>query len=169
MGREELLRSFHHHSVGCDVAVVEGCLGLFDGHDNRTEEGSTAQVAKWLGAPVLLVLDAGSAGRSAAAVIRGCQQFDQGLQLCGVLLNRTTDPQQLRQLRDALEGTGVGLPVLGGVPKVGTAAEVRRPAPALLPAPCACLRRGRQQEGAWRGRAVAVGGACAAASAARVR
>jgi cobyrinic acid a,c-diamide synthase len=130
LGREELVRSFQQLSATCDVALVEGSMGLFDGQDHRSEEGSTAQVAKWVGAPVVLVMDAWSVGRSAAAIIKGYQQFDQGLRLCGVLFNRITDGEQLQHLRDALDGTGVGLPVVGGVPKVrarqGARAGVQR-------------------------------------------
>lgn len=118
MGREALLRSVHELSAGCDIALVEGAMGLFDGLDNRSEDGSTAQVAKWLGAPVLLVLDTWSVGRSAAAIIKGYQQFDQSVDLAGVLFNRITDSEQLRVLKDALDGADVCLPVLGGVPKV---------------------------------------------------
>ncbi len=69
--REQNLRSFHRAMVGADVAVVEGVMGLFDGHNGHSEVGSTAQMAKWLGAPVVLVLDCWALSRSAAAMIKG--------------------------------------------------------------------------------------------------
>ncbi|MCK7507831.1 MAG: hypothetical protein MZV70_29800 [Desulfobacterales bacterium] len=59
-----------------DIAVVEGVMGLFDGYDGKTEAGSTAQMAKWLGLPVLLVVDARSMARSAAALVQGFENFD---------------------------------------------------------------------------------------------
>ena len=61
------------------MAVVEGVMGLYDGYDGRSEAGSTAQMAKWLGLPILLVVDAKSMARSAAAVIMGFEQFDPEL------------------------------------------------------------------------------------------
>jgi len=54
----QVVAAYRRHTVDADVAVVEGVMGLFDGRDGATEAGSTAQLAKWLGAPVLLVLDA---------------------------------------------------------------------------------------------------------------
>jgi cobyrinic acid a,c-diamide synthase len=69
--KEQNLRSFHRAMAGADIAVVEGVMGLFDGHNGRSEVGSTAQMAKWLGAPVLLVLDCWALSRSAAAMIKG--------------------------------------------------------------------------------------------------
>ncbi|MGD9009602.1 MAG: cobyrinate a,c-diamide synthase, partial [Desulfobacteraceae bacterium] len=59
--------AFRQHANGCDVAVVEGVMGLFDGFSGNSEAGSTAQMAKWLGLPVLLVVNAASMARSAAA------------------------------------------------------------------------------------------------------
>lgn len=71
LAQEQNLASFHRAVAGADIAVVEGVMGLFDGHNGRTEVGSTAQMAKWLGAPVVLVLDCWALSRSAAAMIKG--------------------------------------------------------------------------------------------------
>lgn len=71
LSREQALETFNRHSEGADVVIIEGVMGLFDGRDGKTEHGSTAEIAKWLGVPVLLVLDCYSLARSAAAMIRG--------------------------------------------------------------------------------------------------
>lgn len=71
LSQEQVLAAFHRHTADADVAVVEGVMGLFDGLDGQTEQGSTAQLAKWLGVPVLLVLDCSAIARSAAAVVKG--------------------------------------------------------------------------------------------------
>src|SRR5271156_102347 len=75
----QLVRGFTLASRDADIAVIEGVMGLFDGSHWNDERASTAQIAKLLGAPVLLVVDIGSAARSAAAVVLGCQQFDPDL------------------------------------------------------------------------------------------
>ena len=75
-------------AAGADVAVVEGVMGLFDGASGRGELASTAHVAKLLGAPVLLVLDASSMARSAAAVVHGYMTFDREVQIAGVIVNK---------------------------------------------------------------------------------
>ena len=72
-----------------DLCVVEGVMGLFDGRDGRSEAGSTAQLAKWLGAPVVLVVDAWTLARSAAALVAGFASFDPGCAVAGVVLNKT--------------------------------------------------------------------------------
>jgi cobyrinic acid a,c-diamide synthase len=63
--------TFAVHSQGADIAVIEGVMGLFDGIDGASEAGSTAQVAKILASPVILVVDAKSQARSAAALVQG--------------------------------------------------------------------------------------------------
>lgn len=98
-----------------EVAVIEGVMGLFDGLSGRSEAGSTAQMAKWLGLPVVLVVDARSMARSAGALVLGFKSFDPELTLAGVIFNRIGSPGHLRYLEEALEGTGVT--VLGGLPR----------------------------------------------------
>ncbi len=99
-----------------DVAVIEGVMGLFDGVGGRDEEGSTAQVAKAVGAPVVLVLDVRGTARSAAAMALGYARFDPGLPLAGFLLNNVGSETHFRWAREAIEATGVG-PVLGYLPR----------------------------------------------------
>ncbi len=99
---------------GADVAVVEGVMGLYDGYDGRSEAGSTAQMAKWLNLPVVLVVDARSMARSAAALLMGFERFDPDLAFAGVLFNRIGSPRHLAYLVEAMAGT-VRMPVLGGV------------------------------------------------------
>src|SRR5215212_8545895 len=65
-----------HAAQGCDVAVIEGVMGLFDGRGS-TEEGSTAHVAHLLGAPVILVVDASSQSTSVAALVHGFMSYDE--------------------------------------------------------------------------------------------
>jgi cobyrinic acid a,c-diamide synthase len=96
-----------------DIAVVEGVMGLFDGYDGKTESGSTAEMAKWLGLPVLLVVDARSMARSAAALVQGFENFDPGVRFAGVAFNRLGSERHLSYLRDALTGA-VRMPCLGG-------------------------------------------------------
>ncbi|HET7343042.1 MAG TPA: cobyrinate a,c-diamide synthase, partial [Methylomirabilota bacterium] len=73
-GRQRVLETVTRVAAGADVAVVEGVMGCFDGVDGASEEGSTAQVAKWLDAPVALVLDAAALARSAGAVALGFER-----------------------------------------------------------------------------------------------
>lgn len=112
--------------IDADVAIVEGVMGLFDGRDGTTEAGSTAQIAKWLGAPVLLTLDCSAVARSAAALVKGYQQFDPGLVLGGLLFNKVGGAAHTKWLTDAVNSAGLGIPVLGGVPKDATVAIQER-------------------------------------------
>ncbi len=99
-----------------DVAVVEGVMGLYDGASYDEEVGSTAHIAKLLGAPVVLVLDVGKAARSAGALALGFQQFDPTLPLAGFITNRCGSPHHAAGVKRAIECT-TGLPVLGWFPK----------------------------------------------------
>lgn len=100
-----------------DVAVVEGVMGLFDGYDGLTESGSSAEMAKWMGIPVLLVVDARSMARSAAALVYGFSRFDPDLRLAGVIFNRVGSPAHLSFLKDAMAANLPDIPVLGGIPR----------------------------------------------------
>ncbi|KAJ3296226.1 hypothetical protein HK104_001839 [Borealophlyctis nickersoniae] len=92
-------------------------MGLFDGRDGKTEHGSTAEIAKWLNAPVILVIDCWALSRSVAAFVKGFVEFDPDLRVGGVVLNRTGGDFHTQWLREAIEAYDPSLPVLGGVPK----------------------------------------------------
>ena len=98
------------------VCVVEGVMGVFDGHSSLTEEGSTAQLAKLLNAPVILVVDAAKVARSVAAEVLGYQTFDPALRIAGVILNGVGGPRHMEFCQPQIEAT-TGLPVLGYLPR----------------------------------------------------
>jgi cobyrinic acid a,c-diamide synthase len=110
-GPELIAPLARHGAAGADLAIVEGVMGLFDGASGSGELASTAHVAKLLGAPVVLVVDASAMARSVAAIVYGFATFDQGLQLGGVVLNRVASDWHEELLRQAIAPTGV--PVLG--------------------------------------------------------
>ena len=82
MSSEDICRSFTERSLLGDVGVVEGNRGLYDGVDVQGS-CSTAELAKLLGAPVVLVLDVTKTTRTAAALVLGCQQLDPGVKIAG--------------------------------------------------------------------------------------
>jgi cobyrinic acid a,c-diamide synthase len=96
--------------AGSDVLVIEGVMGLFDGAADGTVS-STADVARILDAPVILVVDARALSGSVAAMVHGYTTFDQSVRIAGVVLNRVGSDTHEVLLRDALAGSGV--PVLG--------------------------------------------------------
>ncbi|MEE9201588.1 MAG: cobyrinate a,c-diamide synthase [Dehalococcoidia bacterium] len=107
---------FQRATSGTDIAVIEGVMGLYDGHSSLGEAGSTAELAKLLGAPVVLVVDAHGAARSLAAMVGGYAAFDPALRLGGVVLNGTGSPGHIDLCREAIE-SATGIPVLGGLPR----------------------------------------------------
>ncbi|MER5579758.1 cobyrinate a,c-diamide synthase [Streptomyces massasporeus] len=102
---------FLHGAQGCDIAVVEGVMGLYDGAAGEGELASTAHVAKLLRAPVVLVVDASSQSRSVAALVHGFASWDPEVRVGGVILNKVASDRHEELLREALEQAGV--PVLG--------------------------------------------------------
>nr|WP_202539136.1 cobyrinate a,c-diamide synthase [Streptomyces sp. SID8379] len=115
---------FAHGANGCELAVVEGVMGLFDGASGEGELASTAHVAKLLKAPVVLVVDASSQSRSVAALVHGFASFDPQVRLAGVILNKVGSERHEQLLREALEE--VGVPVYGSLrrtPQVATPAR----------------------------------------------
>ncbi|MFI9491741.1 cobyrinate a,c-diamide synthase [Streptomyces halstedii] len=110
-GPELIAPLFGHGSSGCDLAVVEGVMGLYDGASGQGELASTAHVSKLLRAPVVLVVDASSQSRSVAALVHGFASWDPEVRIGGVILNKVASDRHEALLREALEATG--LPVLG--------------------------------------------------------
>ncbi len=111
----EVKASFGRGVQGADIAVVEGVMGLYDGYDGETERGSTAELAKMIGAPVLLVINAAKMARSAGAVALGYRDFDPELNLAGVICNNVGSEKHALWVRQAIEGKGIK--VLGCMPR----------------------------------------------------
>ena len=106
---------FRSGAAGAEVSIVEGMMGLFDGADGKSEAGSTAEIAKWLGLPVILVVDASAIARSAAALVHGFETFDPAVKVVGVIFNRVGGPAHYGLLKDALTGSAKAVP-LGYLP-----------------------------------------------------
>lgn len=106
---------FKTGSSQCDLALIEGNRGLFDGLDI---EGScsSAEVARLLDCPVLLILDCTKMTRTAAALVKGCLDFEPHLRIGGVVLNRTGNARHEALARRAVEEL-TGVPVLGSLPR----------------------------------------------------
>ena len=105
-------RRFARFTADADVAVIEGVMGVFDGSDAKSDRGSTAEMAKLLGLPVVLVIDASAMARSAAALIHGFVSFDPDLHVAGVILNNVGGQVHADMVRDAVDGA---VPILGAL------------------------------------------------------
>jgi len=115
-GRDHARATVARHARGADLAIVEGVMGCFDGLDGASDEGSTAQIAKWLGAPVVLVIDVEAMARSAAATVLGFEGFDAGLEIGAVIANRVAGDTHARFVRDAIAARCHATPV-GAIPR----------------------------------------------------
>ncbi len=122
MGRDALAATFSRASRQADIAVIEGMMGLFDGASPIADEGSSAEIAKWLDVPVILVVDASGMARTIAAVAHGFAHFDPALWLAGLICNRIGSRGHLDLLRMASQA----VPVLGGLPEHAAAAFPER-------------------------------------------
>jgi len=109
--------SFAYNGAGADIAVIEGVMGLFDGIDGVSEAGSTAEIAKVLAAPVILVVDARSQARSAAALVHGFASFDPGVKIAGVIFNNVASANHERILREALGAGSPDIALVGCLPR----------------------------------------------------
>ncbi|MCK5407252.1 MAG: hydrogenobyrinic acid a,c-diamide synthase (glutamine-hydrolyzing) [Candidatus Krumholzibacteria bacterium] len=114
---EVVRQSFVDHGRNSDIAVVEGNRGLYDGRD-ATGTNSTAELAKLIDSPVVLVVNAAKTTRTIAALVRGCQTFDPEVKIAGVILNRIAGTRHLRVLTDSIEKY-CGIPIVGAIPKLG--------------------------------------------------
>jgi cobyrinic acid a,c-diamide synthase len=112
-GQAGVLHTFTSGINGSDLALVEGVMGLFDGADGATDAGSTAEIARWLGGSILLVVDARAQARSATAVVKGFTTFAPELDFAGVLYNRVGSANHAELLREAHASVPELPPLLG--------------------------------------------------------
>ncbi len=112
LDNETNLQRFARATADADVAVIEGVMGLFDGSEGKSDRGSTAEMAKLLDLPVLLVIDASAMARSAAALIHGFTSYDPNLRIAGVILNNVGGEVHAGMIRDAVAGA---VPILGAL------------------------------------------------------
>lgn len=113
-GEDGLRQSLARGLAGADIGIIEGVMGLYDGHRRGHWPSSTADVAKLTRTPVILVVNAAGCAASAAAVALGFRAFDPEVSLAGVVLNRWRTRRDATSVRAAFER--VGIPVLGLLP-----------------------------------------------------
>jgi cobyrinic acid a,c-diamide synthase len=116
MGRIQVARSFSRHASSDAVSLIEGNRGLYDGA-NTGGEHSTAELAKLIKAPVVLVIDCDKVTRTAAAMVLGCQRFDPEVDIRGLILNRLAGTRHAAVVRRSVEDH-CGISVLGAVPRM---------------------------------------------------
>lgn len=115
MEPHDMLHSFIRRSLKGDCCVIEGNRGLYDGVDFHGTY-STAELAKFLRSPVVIVLDATKMTKTAAALVFGCQKMDPEVPIAGVILNKVAGRRHENVLRESIESC-CGVPVLGVLPK----------------------------------------------------
>lgn len=109
---------FGEASNGADISVIEGAMGLFDGAEPGNNTGSTAEIAHFIDAPVLLVVNVHGMSRSVAALVKGFSQFEPSIRICGVIANFCGSERHIEAIASALEQQDLP-PLLGGVPRSG--------------------------------------------------
>jgi cobyrinic acid a,c-diamide synthase len=105
LGGNTNVEIFSRASKDADISIIEGVMGLFDGRDALTESGSTAEMAKLLAVPIVLVVDASAMARSAAATVHGFESFDAELNVAGIIFNNVGGAGHFDYLRQAVEAT----------------------------------------------------------------
>ena len=116
MNREQVLTSFCLNTIKADLAVIEGNRGLYDGMDVQGNV-STAELAKLLQAPVIIIVDCTKVTRTVAALVLGLQTFDRNVPISGVILNRLAGTRHEQVIRESI-GRYCNLPVVGAIPKL---------------------------------------------------
>lgn len=125
-GEDWVRASFARGCAGAQLALVEGVMGLFDGAAGDSDVGSSAEIARWLDASVVLVVDARSQARSVAALVKGFVDFDPALRFAGVVLNRVGSARHAELLGTALASVPGLPPLLGCLPREGQIALPER-------------------------------------------
>ncbi len=116
LSKENVQRLFLEKSENCDIALIEGVMGLYDGLGTKEETASTQEIAKLLGAPILLVIDSKGMSRSGAAMALGYKKFDSELTIGAIILNKVSSLSHYKILKEAIEHY-TGIPVVGGISK----------------------------------------------------
>ena len=114
MSPEDMVEVLVRGSRGADISVIEGTMGLYDSHNALDPEGSTADAARILKTPVVLVANIERISRTAAAFVLGYKLFDKNLNLAGAILNRAGNPRHAYKAKTAIEQLA-GMKVLGVV------------------------------------------------------
>lgn len=117
MSQDEIYAVFKHACIGADIAIIEGVRGLYEGAESTDDIGSTASIAKLLQIPIILVIDARSITRSAAALLYGFMKFDPGVIIAGVILNNVRGEKHIRKATEAIKHY-CNIPVIGAIPRV---------------------------------------------------
>lgn len=117
-GRETVLRTFGEHAAKADVSIIEGMFGLYDSLDGITERGSSAEIAKIIACPVVLIVDAERANRSLLALIRGFRDFEPAVQIKGLILNNVGTDRQVQKIQKAVSAAHPDVEILGSVPRL---------------------------------------------------
>ena len=112
---DQIVEVFIRATRDADFAVIEGVMGLYDGLSGLDETGSTAQIAKILKCPVVLVIDVHDMARTAAAVALGYKNFDKDVNIAGIILNNIAGKTHAVWCQEAIE-TITGIPVIGSLP-----------------------------------------------------
>ncbi len=115
MGEDVVVAAFARASRDADLALIEGAMGLYDGAD-LAGTGSTAALARWLDAPILLIVNAQRVTRSIAALVQGYQRFEPNTRIAGVILNNVARARQQTLMTQAIEKY-CGIPVVGVLPR----------------------------------------------------
>lgn len=113
---EEIISLYEKYSRDADISIVEGVMGLFDGSADNLKAGSTAHIAKILGLPVILAVDAAGMGQSVAALVLGFENFDKNIKFAGIILSRTGSKRHVEILSAAIAEHS-SLPVIGHIPR----------------------------------------------------
>ncbi|MEM7131827.1 MAG: cobyrinate a,c-diamide synthase [Chloroflexota bacterium] len=113
--KEQVKQSFTQATQGAEIGLVEGVMGLYDGYEALTEAGSTAEVAKLIQAPIILVVNVAKMARSVGAIALGYRDFDPQVQISGVICNNVASDRHAQWVTEAVES--IGLPVLGCIPR----------------------------------------------------
>jgi cobyrinic acid a,c-diamide synthase len=117
LNKDQIREIFQYGGRTADMALVEGVRGLYEGAEALTDIGSTASVAKILDIPVVLVVSAQSITRSAAALVKGFQAFDQDVNIVGVILNNVKGGSHKEKALTAIEHY-CDIPVIGAIPHI---------------------------------------------------